>query len=84
MRGFFISNINYVDCCSATSVLPATELLLITADSANIITANITVVSLIPRDDDLFMVFPNNRCNTKTTKQLLFAQSLSSLDSLFM
>ncbi|MBB6544741.1 hypothetical protein HNQ55_003274 [Thalassotalea piscium] len=35
-------------------------MLLITADSANIITANITVVSLIPRDDDLFMVDPNN------------------------
>lgn len=65
-------------------MLPATELLLITADSANIITANITVVSLIPRDDDLFMVFPNNRCNTKGAEQLLYLQSLNSLGNLFM
>jgi len=38
-----------------TSLSPAVEPLLNNADTANINTANITVVSLIPRDDDLFI-----------------------------
>ena len=36
----------------------AIEELLNTADTANINTANITVVSLIPLEDDLFILYP--------------------------
>ena len=36
----------------------ATEVLLNMADKANISTANITVVSLIPFEDDLFIIDP--------------------------
>ena len=37
---------------------PAIEVLLNMADKANISTANITVVSLIPFEDDLFIIDP--------------------------
>ena len=48
----------FCDCSTLTSVSSAIEELLNIADTANITTANITVVSLNPREDDLFILFP--------------------------
>ena len=63
-RGFkFYNNIYYFDCsdCSfstVTSMSSAIEGLLNIAVTANINTANITVVSLKPLEDDLFIFIP--------------------------
>ena len=46
------------DCSNVTSLSPAIEILLNAAETANTITAKITVVSLIPLGDDLFINVP--------------------------
>ncbi len=46
------------DCSIVTSLSPAIEIVLNAAETANTITAKITVVSLIPGEDDLFIHIP--------------------------